>query len=95
MDQFVIVIETGYKSGSANYRIHPTEPMSDQDARAEYDALHSGNSDALPSIEGAVVVDVSHTQFIRVHSARGATKLDRITLDRPPHSMHDPSPQVT
>lgn len=80
MEQYVVVVEAGYKSGSANYRVNHTDPMPEREARAVFDALHAGTSELLPGVDGAVVVDVSDTQFLRFRRKHGATSLDRVTL---------------
>lgn len=80
MDQFVIVVETDYQRGSANYRIAHTEPTSQDEARVQYDALHAGTDPLLPPVDGAVVVDVADTQFLRLRKKLGAQHLDRVTL---------------
>lgn len=80
MDQFVIVVESNYQRGSANYHITHTDPTSQPAAKAQYDALHAGTDQLLPAVDGAVVVDVSDTQFLRLRKKLGAERLDRVTL---------------
>lgn len=80
MDEQIIVIETGYKRGSANYHIEHTDPMPQNEARAEYDAIRAGSSDRLPAADGAVIVEVSGNQFLRLRSKLGATLMDRVTI---------------
>lgn len=82
MDQYVIVVESGYKTTSANYRITPTEPMGLQEAQDLYAALRSGTSKHLPAEPGATVVELSDRQFLRIRSVRAATVLDRVTMGR-------------
>lgn len=80
MSEQVIIIETGYKRGSANYHIEPTEPMPQNEARAEFEAIRTGTSDRLPAVDGSMIVELSDAQFLRVRSRLGATVLDRVTL---------------
>lgn len=80
MSDHIIVIETGYKRGSANYRIELTDAMSRAESLAEFDALRAGTSDRLPAVDGARIIDLCETQFLRVRSRLGATMLDRVTL---------------
>lgn len=80
MDQYAIVIESGYKTTSANYRIAITEPMELSSAQELYASLRAGTSERLPAEPGATIVDVSDQQFLRVRSVRSATVLDRVSM---------------
>lgn len=82
MAQYVIVIESGYKTTSANYHITPTEPMGLEQAQELYSALRAGTHKSLPGEAGATVVDLSDRQFLRIRSVRAATILDRVTMGR-------------
>lgn len=42
--------------------------------------LRAGTGQLLPAVDGAVVVDVSDTQFLRLRKKLGAQHLDRVTL---------------
>lgn len=82
MDQYVIVIESGYKTTSANYHIKPTGPMGRQEAQDLYADLRTGTSEHLAAEPGATIIDLSDCQFLRIRSVRGATILDRVTMGR-------------
>ena len=80
MDQYVIVVESGYKTTSANYHIRPTEPLPLTEATELYAALRAGTSERLRAEPGATIVDLGDAQFLRVRSVRGATVLDRVSM---------------
>lgn len=81
MSQYVIVVETGYKYASSNHRIDYTEPMSENDAMARFDALRAGTDDLLKAVNGATIADMSSTQFLRVRKKLSSgTVMDRVTV---------------
>lgn len=84
MDEYVIVVETGYKMASAAHRMAFTEPMSRWEATRMFLELMEGwHEDLLPARPDSTVLEVSSTEFLRVHQAMGgAVVLDRVTLTR-------------
>lgn len=80
MHEYLIVVESGYKTTSANYRIWASEPLSQEAARQRFAALRAGADEALPAVAGAQVIDASDGQFLRLHKVRGALVLDRVTV---------------
>ncbi|KAD4059563.1 hypothetical protein [Arthrobacter yangruifuii] len=84
MDEYVIVVETGYKMASAAHRVAFTEPMDLREAtRLFLDIREGQREDLLPSRTDSSILEVSPTEFIQVHQAMGgAVVLDRVTLTR-------------
>jgi hypothetical protein len=83
MAQYVIVLEQGYKRASMNHSISTTDPMGEEDARTAFDALRSGDrEDLLPPKSGAVLLEVSATEFLRLHKGMSSLTMDRVTLTR-------------
>ncbi len=80
MQDYAIVIETGYKRTSANYHIELVGPLSQAEAEEQFSLLRAGRDERLPAEAGAVVMDASANQFLRLRQVRGATVMDRITL---------------
>ena len=80
MDTYALVIETGYKRTSPNYRIRATEPMPREEAEALFADLRSGRSDLWPQDAEALVIDASPTQIVRVRKHLGASIMDRVTM---------------
>lgn len=80
MSTHLILIETGYKTASANYKFATLGPMSLDEARTRFEALRSGTDRELPAEDGATVLEVTNTQFVRLRPGRSGTSLDRVTL---------------
>lgn len=80
MSTHVIIVETGYKTTSANYKISVSDPLTQETAEQRYAALRAGTDPALPAESGALIVDVGPGQFLRTRRVRGATVLDRVTM---------------
>lgn len=76
----IVLIETGYKTASANYRFATLGPMSLDEARSRFEALRAGTDRELPAQPGAMVLEVTDTQFVRLCLGRTGTSLDRVTL---------------
>lgn len=84
MDEYVIVIETGYKLGAATHKVTPTEPMDRVEATRMFTELMEGrHPELLPPKNDTTVLEVSPVEFVRLHRAMGgAVELDRVTLAR-------------
>lgn len=84
MEQYVIVVETGYKLASANHKITPTDPMGRPEAQQLFiELMENGHPDLLPEKNDTSILEVSPVEFIRLHRAMGgAVELDRVTLAR-------------
>ncbi|MCC3275699.1 hypothetical protein LJ753_07420 [Arthrobacter sp. zg-Y20] len=84
MDEYVIVVETGYKMASAAHRMTFTEPMARWEATRTFLELMEGrHEDLLPARTDSHILEVSATEFLRVHQAMGGSVvLDRVTLTR-------------
>lgn len=80
MNQFVIVVETGYNSGSSNYRIKHTGSLSQDEAVNQFNALRAGTDQMFSAVDGATIVTVSDTQFLRLHKSLTGTMMDRVTM---------------
>lgn len=80
MTAYAIVIETGYKTTSPNYRISLEGPLEEPAARTLFASLRAGTDSRLPAAKQATVVDVSDRQFLRLRQMRGATVMDRVTI---------------
>ncbi len=80
MSNHVIVIETGFKSASANYKIHTIGPVDQAEADSCFQSLMAGTAAELPSAKGTTVIKVSDAQFMRIRTGlSGSTILDRVT----------------
>ncbi len=79
-EEYLVVVESGYKRGSANYQITVSDVLDRAAAEDLMAQLRAGTSDLLPARTGAAVVDLGPGQFLRVSSRHGATVLDRVTL---------------
>ncbi|MET4060676.1 hypothetical protein ABIB35_002227 [Arthrobacter sp. UYP6] len=84
MDQYVVVLETGYKLASANHKITATEPLPHVEAnRLFLELLDGQHADLLPAKADTSYLEVSPTEFMRIHRAMGgAMVMDRVTLAR-------------
>lgn len=84
MDEYVIVVETGYKLASANHKITPTEPMDRLAAERMFtEMMDGGHPELLPEKNDTSFLEVSPVEFLRLHRAMGgAVELDRVTLAR-------------
>ncbi|MCQ1948338.1 hypothetical protein NNX28_00140 [Arthrobacter sp. zg-Y859] len=84
MDEYVIVVETGYKMASAAHRVTFTEAMGRREATGVFlDLIEGRREDLLPSRTDSYILEVSPTEFLQVHQAMGgAVVLDRVTLTR-------------
>ena len=84
MEQYVIVVETGYKLASANHKITPTDPMERSEAQQLFiELMENGHPDLLPEKKDTSILEVSPVEFVRLHRAMGgAVELDRVTLAR-------------
>ncbi|MEO3937733.1 hypothetical protein V3N99_13385 [Dermatophilaceae bacterium Soc4.6] len=80
MNDYAIVIETGYKRTSANYQIELVGPLPRPEAEEQFGRLRRGGDERLPADADAVVMDAGPTQFLRLRRVRGATVMDRVTL---------------
>ncbi|MCC9205523.1 hypothetical protein [Arthrobacter sp. zg-Y769] len=87
MDEYVIVVETGYKMASAAHRVTFTEAMSRREAtRLFLDLIEGLREDLLPARADSSILEVSPTEFLQVHQAMGGSVvLDRVTLTRRLH----------
>ncbi|MCC9144091.1 MULTISPECIES: hypothetical protein [unclassified Arthrobacter] len=87
MDEYVIVIETGYKLASAAHRVIYTEPMARAEAtRLFLDLMAGQREDLLPGRLDSTILEVSPTEFLQVHQAMGGSVvMDRVTLTRRLH----------
>ena len=84
MDEYVVVIETGYKLGAATHKISATEPLPQVDASRLFLELMDGmHAELLPAKADVTYLEVSPTEFMRVHSLMGGVVvMDRVTLAR-------------
>ncbi|MCQ2000347.1 hypothetical protein N2K95_00950 [Arthrobacter zhaoxinii] len=84
MDEYVIVVETGYKMASAAHRVTFTEPMGRREATQIFlDLMDGQREDLLPSRTNSLILEVSPIEFLQVHRAMGGSMvLDRVTLTR-------------
>jgi hypothetical protein len=83
MNQYVITLELGLKRASMNHSIASTEPMDEADARLLFTELQAGRrEDLLPAKPGALLLEVTGTQFLRLHKGISSTALDRVSLTR-------------
>ncbi|MDK1360456.1 hypothetical protein QNO00_09265 [Arthrobacter sp. zg-Y1219] len=84
MDEYVVVIEAGYKLGAATHRITATEPLPQGEANRLFLELMDGlHADLLPAKTDTTYLEVSPTEFLRIHRAMGgAVVMDRVTLTR-------------
>jgi len=84
MEQYVIVVETGYKLASANHKITPTQPMDGVEAQQMFtEMMDSRHPELLPPKHNTTILEVSPVEFLRLHRAMGgAVELDRVTLAR-------------
>lgn len=84
MDQYIVVLETGYKLASANHKITATEPLPQFEANRLFLELMDGlHADLLPAKADTTILEVSPTEFMRIHRAMGgAVVMDRVTLTR-------------
>lgn len=80
MEEYLVVVESNFKRGSANYHIDTSGPLDQAAAEALMVQLRDGTSELLPARPGAAVVDLGPGQFVRVSHRHGATFLDRVTL---------------
>ncbi|MFC7859074.1 hypothetical protein [Arthrobacter koreensis] len=90
MDEYVIVVETGYKLASANHKITPTEPMERLAAERMFtEMMDGGHPELLPEKHNTSFLEVSPVEFLRLHRAMGgAVELDRVTLARVHGAAH-------
>ena len=80
MNNHMIVIETGYKTTSANYKIHTIGPVDQAEADNRFQSLMAGTAPELPGAKGTTVIKVSDEQFMRIRTGlSGSTILDRVT----------------
>ena len=84
MDSYVVVVETGYKLGAATHKITATDPLPQVEANRMFQELMDGlHDDLLPLRADSSILEVSPTEFLRIHSLMGGVVvLDRVTLAR-------------
>ena len=84
MDEYVIVIETGYRRASATHTISFTEAMPQAEAtRLLLELMDGGHEELLVPRPGSMVLEVSPTEFLRVQEEMGGSVvMDRVTLTR-------------
>ena len=84
VDEYVIVVETGYKEASAAHRVSFTEPMPRQQAEMMFLEIMDGrHEELLPFRTNRFILEVSHTEFVQVQqNMGGSVVLDRVTLTR-------------
>lgn len=84
MDEYVIVVETGYKKASAAHQVSFTEPMPRLEAVKMFLEIMDGrHGELLPARSGRLILEVSSTEFVQVQqNMGGSVVLDRVTLTR-------------
>lgn len=84
VDEYVIVVETGYKKASAAHRISFTEPMPRLEAVAMFLEIMDGrHEELLPVRPDPLILEVSPTEFVQVQQTMGGSVvMDRVTLTR-------------
>ena len=84
MDEYVVVIETGYRLAAATHKITATDPLPQVEANQLFQELLDGmHAELLPAKADATYLEVSPTEFMRVHSLMGGVVvMDRVTLAR-------------
>lgn len=84
MDQYVVIIETGYKVAAATHKVTATDPMPQVEANRLFVELLDGmHADLLPPKADTTMLEVSPTEFVRIHRLMGGVVvLDRVTLAR-------------
>ncbi|WP_341394701.1 hypothetical protein [Arthrobacter sp. G119Y2] len=84
MDEYVVVIETGYKLGAATHKISATEPLPQVEASRLFLELMDGmHADLLPAKADTTYLEISPTEFMRIHRLMGGVVvMDRVTLAR-------------
>ena len=84
MDEYVIVIETGYRRAAATHTITFTEAMPQVDAtQLLLELMEGGHEDLLPARSNTMVLEVSPTEFLRLEeNMGGSVVMDRVTLTR-------------
>lgn len=84
MDEYVIVIETGYRRAAATHTITFTDPMPQAEATALLlELMEGGHEELLPARADTMVLEVSPTEFLRVQElVGGSVVMDRVTLAR-------------
>ncbi|WAP51839.1 hypothetical protein OL239_00165 [Arthrobacter sp. ATA002] len=84
MDEYVVVIETGYKLAASTHKITATDPLPRPEANRLFLELLDGmHADLLPAKADTTYLEVSPTEFMRIHRLMGGVAvLDRVTLAR-------------
>ena len=84
MDEYVIVIETGYRRGAATHTVSFTDPMAQSEATTMLlEMMDGGHEDLLPPRADTMVLEVSPVEFLRLQELDGGSVvLDRVTLTR-------------
>ena len=84
MDQYVVVIETGYKLAADTHKVSATDPMPRIEANRLFLELLAGmHADLLPAKAETSMLEVSATEFMRIHRLMGGVVvMDRVTLTR-------------
>ena len=84
MNQYVVVIETGYRLAASTHKITATDRLPQVEANQLFQELMDGmHADLLPAKTDATFLEVSPTEFMRIHSLMGGVVvMDRITLAR-------------
>ncbi|MCQ1946494.1 MULTISPECIES: hypothetical protein [unclassified Arthrobacter] len=84
MDEYVIVIETGYRRAAATHTITFTGAMSQAEAtQLLLELMDGGHEELLVARPGTMVLEVSATEFLRVQEEMGGSVvMDRVTLTR-------------
>lgn len=84
MDRYVVVVETGYKLGDTTHKVTATDPQPHVEANRLFLELMDGlHADLLPAKADTTYLEVSPTEFLRIHRLMGGVVvLDRVTLAR-------------
>ncbi|MFJ7749711.1 hypothetical protein ACIQXM_07115 [Arthrobacter sp. NPDC097144] len=84
MDEYVVVIETGYKLAASTHKISATDPLPHVEAnRLFLEILDGMHEDLLPAKADTTTLEVSPTEFMRIHRLMGGVVvMDRVTLTR-------------